>query len=229
MTGHIVPVPAGQAGATSLDELCARVRDAHSGINTAFSNAIDRAIDAGRALVAAHDLTPHGQWAKFLKRCDLGERQAQRYMRLARLLEENPTSKSDLTNRSIEAAIKKLSPPKAAKTASGGTPAKKTTIAHPNAAEIIAAWDGAPQDQRTEAFKSIGLEALWAALPLDWMPEIEKRLADSRSDCAPAVKTPACVIPDDGSIPEFMRRPSPNPADVTPAGPIAHSSNADTQ
>jgi hypothetical protein len=58
-------------------------------------------------------------------------------------------------------------------------------------------------------------------------PEIEKPLADSRSGCAPAVKTPACVIPDDLSLPEL--RQSPNPADVTPAGPIALSSSADVR
>jgi hypothetical protein len=51
MHGHIVPVPAGQAGATSLDSLCARVRDAYSGFNAAFSNSIDYAIEARQALI----------------------------------------------------------------------------------------------------------------------------------------------------------------------------------
>jgi hypothetical protein len=102
----------------SLDELAEHIRDAHAGITAVFSNAIDRAIDAGHTLIIAKKLVPHRQWGKFLKRCGVGERQTERYMRLARLVAANPTCKSDLAEQSIEQAIKLLSPPKPSKEAS---------------------------------------------------------------------------------------------------------------
>jgi hypothetical protein len=147
----IIAAPTGQARVlqpvpTSLDGLAAYIRDAHAGFVAAFSNAIDHAIDAGQALIVAKDRTPHGQWAKLLKHCDLGERQAERYMRLARLLEANPTSKSDLASLPIEAAIKKLSPPKLRKMARGRAPVTKTATAHTTEVDITAAWLRAPQE-----------------------------------------------------------------------------------
>ena len=181
MSANIVPRTPGQGAAASLDELAKRVREVHAGFVHAVSNAILHAINAGQALIPAKELTPHGEWGKFLARCDVGERQAERYMRLAGLAVANPTSKSDLADLSIEAAIKKLSPPKARRTPSGGTPATKTAIAHTNAADILAAWDRAPQNERIKAINSIGIEALLAALPRDWIPEIEKRLARPRA------------------------------------------------
>jgi hypothetical protein len=228
MTGHIVPVLAGQAGSSSLDQLCARIREAHSGLNAEFSNAIDHAIDAGQALITAHDLTRHRQWAKFLKHCNLGERQAQRHMRLAGLAAANPTCKSDMAGLTIEAAIKKLSPPKARRTPSGGTPATKTAIAHTNAADILAAWDRAPRNERIKAINSIGIEALLAALPRDWILEIEKRLARPR---APGVQVdPACAIPADLCIPAWLRRDSSGSAeDKVPSDErkLVYASSAD--
>ena len=106
----------------SVDDLSARIRDAHTGVATAFSNAIDRAIDAGEALILAKKskLIPHGQWREFLRRCGVGERQAERYMRLAGLVAANPTWKSYLAELSIEQAIKLLSPRKPSKTTSTG-------------------------------------------------------------------------------------------------------------
>ena len=206
MSANIVPRTPGQGAAASLDELAKRVREVHAGFVHAVSNAILRAINAGQALIAAKELTPHGEWGKFLARCDVGERQAERYMRLAGLAVANPTSKSDLADLSIEAAIKKLWPPKARRTPSGGTPATKTAIAHTNAADILAAWDRAPQNERIKAINSIGIEALLAALPRDWIPEIEKRLARPR---APGVQVdPACAIPADLCIPPWLRRDS---------------------
>jgi hypothetical protein len=106
MYGNIAPRIVGQA-APSLNELAARVRKAQAGFVAAASSAVLHAIEAGQALIAAKKLAPHGQWGKFLEVCGIGERQAERYMRLARLAESNPTCKSDLINLTIETAIKK--------------------------------------------------------------------------------------------------------------------------
>jgi hypothetical protein len=86
-------------------------------------------------------------------------------------------------------------------------PASKTGIVHTTAAEIIAAWDRAPQEERIKAINRIGLEALLAALPRDWMAEIEKRLAARRQPSAPTAHIdPTCAIPADLSIPPCLRR-----------------------
>jgi hypothetical protein len=45
---------------------------------------IDKAIEAGRQLCLAKEECAHGEWLPFLKRADVPERKAQRYMKLAR-------------------------------------------------------------------------------------------------------------------------------------------------
>lgn len=96
----------------ALDDLTRRVREAHAGGISAFADAIEKAIAAGQALKEADKLISHGQKAGFYKRCGLGDRQAERYKKLATLAAANPTYKSDLAGLTVESAIKKLSPPK---------------------------------------------------------------------------------------------------------------------
>jgi hypothetical protein len=229
MHNTVVAVPTGrvtvsQQSNPSLDDLAACVHDAHAGVISGFFRAIEHATRAANALIAAKALIPHGSWSNFLKGCTVGERQAERYMHLARHVDSNPSRGTDLAGLSIQAAIKQLSPSRPRKAASGGPPTTKTAIAHTNAADIIASWDAAPQNGRGRAINGIGLEALWAVIHSDWMPEIEKLV-----DCAPAVTASAYVIPDDLSLREFLRRQSPSPVDVTPAGPVTHSSSADVR
>ena len=109
MSANIAPVAAGQV---LLNDLIAGIRDAHASVVSASNSAIDNAVTAGKLLIEAKKQTPRGQWRKFLKRCGVRERQSQCYMKLAELVEANPTSKSDSTDLSIEQAIKRLSPPK---------------------------------------------------------------------------------------------------------------------
>jgi hypothetical protein len=95
-----------------LQRLVADINNAHAGVGRAFTKAIEHAVAAGRALNEAEDLVPHGGWLPFLKQncVDLGIRQAQKYMRLARLYDDptNANSKSYLTSLSIEGAIRQL-------------------------------------------------------------------------------------------------------------------------
>jgi hypothetical protein len=95
-----------------------------------------------------------------------------------------------------------------------GPPVTKTGIARTTAADIIGAWDRAPQNERAKAINRIDLEALWAVLPPDWMLEIARRLADQRQVCAPLVTVPAFVIPSDLSIPEFLRHQTLDTPDI---------------
>jgi hypothetical protein len=209
-------VTASQPAAPSLDDLVACVREAHAGVVSGFLKATEHATNAGNALITAKELTPHGGWSNFLKRCAIGERQAERYMHLARLVGSNPSCGTDLAELSIQAAIKQLSPSRPRKAASGGRPATKTAIAHTSAADIIAAWDRA-QNERSKAINSIGIEAWLAVLPRDWMPEIEKRLAVRRQPSAPTTDIdPTCAAPADLSIPACLRRdPAPDDASTS--------------
>jgi hypothetical protein len=213
----IVPLVADGQAAPSLDELAKRVRDAHASLIHAASNAVMYAINAGQALIAAKaqkDRIPHGQWGKFLKRCDVGARRAERYMRLARLAESNPTCKSDLAGLTIEAAIKKLSPLKpgsnfAAPRAINDTrptPGKKSAIV-----ELTSlAWSDAPAPARTRFVDGVGLQALYEAAQADQQQRFRAWLL--RQD-EPAVEQAAPEgpnIPDDLGIPQCLRRePAP--------------------
>jgi hypothetical protein len=204
---NIAPVSGGQAAPPTLDKLAAIICAAHTSVVGSFSNAIEHAIDAGRALIAAKAQTPHGRWGKFLKRCNLGERQAERYMCLARLAEANPTWKSDLISLSIESAIKKLAPPKhavdgkerpAIQTGDARERAKPKEAHRTTHLDIIAAWDAASREERTKALDAIGLAALFAAVPENWRRQ--------QPSWPPVVVNSPPDLPADLSIPDYLRR-----------------------
>jgi hypothetical protein len=209
MSANIVPRTPGQGAAASLDELAKRVREAHAGFDHAVSNAILHAINAGQALIPAKELTPHGEWGKFLARCDVGERQAERYMRLAGLAAAIPTCESDLAGLTIEAAIKKLSPPKPHTTKKQRSTATAAAAPMVNARtthlDVIAAWNAASPAERIKAVDSIGVKDLLAAVPDAWWPVLEKHVDERQQQQASASKAPTRAD-DDDLIPGFLRR-----------------------
>jgi hypothetical protein len=199
MPSNIAPVAADQV---FPNDLVARIRDAHVSVVSAINSAIDNAVTVGKLLIEAKKQTPHGQWRRFLKRCDVLERQSQRYMKLAGLVEANPTSKSDLTDLSIEQAIKRLSPrPQPAALKQSGKPSAAKT----GHTDIIGDWLGASAEERTRALDGIGLEPLLAAIPPAWWPLIERHLAERQKPPIPTV-TATAAIPDDFSTPPFLQR-----------------------
>jgi hypothetical protein len=201
---NIARVAAGQ-----VNDLVARIRDAHVSVVSALNGAIDNAVRAGKLLIEAKKQTPHGQWSQFLERCDVGARQSQRYMKLAELVEANPTLKSDLTGLTIEQAIKCLSPPKThdrpqpAALKQPGKPSAKT-----GHTDIIGDWLGASAEERTRALDGIGLKPLLAAIPPAWWPLIEQHLAERQKLPLPTV-TATAAIPDDLFILPFLQRATP--------------------
>jgi hypothetical protein len=225
MHGHIVPTHGGQA-TPSLDALAARIRDAHASVLSGFNTATDNAIVAGNLLAAAKADTKqikHGEWLHFLKRCDVGKRQAQRYMKLAELVDAKATSKSLLIGLSIEQAIRKLSPAKlpggSVGTRQSGERSKsdKSRVTHTG---ILGLWVKAPPEERTAALDAIGLGPLVAALPPAWLPAIDKWVADRQQPPAPVTTTSVDPVADDWlppdlSIPGFLRRmPPPTPVSL---------------
>ncbi len=79
-----------------LPVLAEEIKCAHTGVMDAAKTAAERAMEAGNALIEAKALVKHGQWLPFLKQhCELPERTAQLYMKIARLGLE-PATVADL-------------------------------------------------------------------------------------------------------------------------------------
>ena len=69
----------------ALDALAAKIRTEHDAVRHAVETATEHAIRCGQLLTEAKDGLAHGQWLPWLEeRCEVSERTAQAYMRLAR-------------------------------------------------------------------------------------------------------------------------------------------------
>jgi hypothetical protein len=83
----------------SLADLRDRFKIEHAAVIGALRNSLNCAMAAGDILLEAKLRLKHGQWLPWLETCDISERTAQRYMRLARNrpeIESNPTPVSGL-------------------------------------------------------------------------------------------------------------------------------------
>jgi hypothetical protein len=94
----------------SLADLAARIKVEHQAVASALKSGALHAIAAGELLIEAkqNPAMKHGQWLPWLMSCDISERMAQRYMRLARnkaAIEANPTCVSDLSMNSALAML----------------------------------------------------------------------------------------------------------------------------
>ena len=88
-----------------LPILADEIKRAHTGVMDAAKTAAERAIEAGNALIEAKALVKHGQWLPFLRdHCELPERTAQLYMKIARL-DLEPATVADLGIRMLSKAI----------------------------------------------------------------------------------------------------------------------------
>jgi hypothetical protein len=90
--------------AAALSDLASRIRQAHERCHASLTQGLQHALEAGQLLLQAKERVPHGMWLSWLgSSCDLGERLAQRYMRVARdlprLSPANTTRVSDLSFR----------------------------------------------------------------------------------------------------------------------------------
>jgi hypothetical protein len=201
--------------ASTLHHLATKAREAHAAVVGALTGIVEHAIRCGNILAVAKKQTGHGRWTEFLRACDVGERQAQRYMQLARLAEQNRPRGTDLAGMTIKGAIKQLAPPRPLRTPK--QPVTRPTIAPAQIqlkpktkdVDIIGAWLAASSDERVKAVNAIGLNLWLAAIPDEWWPLLERYLADHRQPPVQTETVPAELIPDDLSIPPFLRRPLP--------------------
>jgi hypothetical protein len=100
-----------------LPDLAVRIRSEYEKARQSARASIEHALRVGELLLEAKVLVQHGEWSGWLQRnCDLSERMAQGYMRLARHLRDHPNTKlvSDL-DLTIKDALKALAKPKQTK------------------------------------------------------------------------------------------------------------------
>jgi hypothetical protein len=170
--------PLGAPAGNDREALIEAVKVAHQAVCNASRNVLSQAIIAGTALLKLKKLIKHGEWRHYLQRhCELSERSAQAYMRIAEhreLLEANPQRAADL---SLRGALKLISnaTDKSAKPAKS---AKATTMLS------SLAWSNATADERRRFVDAIGFMEWLAAMPPSWFPELERRIDRQRAATA---------------------------------------------
>jgi hypothetical protein len=219
----------------NLTTLAATVRTAHAGAMLGATNLIEHMLVAGDALIAAKAVAGHGTWLLWLReKCDLSERQAQKYMTIARgraVLEANPTRGADLT---LTAALKLL-PSKKTPPVTGQIPHARG-ISNRNAPKPtrhdVFVWFGtAPVVEHQRLFDGLGARVVAAAIPQYWNMRLaaagesvgqitaQQRDATIRSrhrqlgphpDAVSGIPDDIVAVSDDGlDIPACLRRAAP--------------------
>jgi hypothetical protein len=105
MTHDLIPV--------EFTDLATRIRSEHEAVRQSARQTLHHALKAGELLLEAKKHVHHGYWSDWLhEHCDMSQRTAQNYMRLARnriAVEEKAQATADLT---IEDALDALAKPR---------------------------------------------------------------------------------------------------------------------
>lgn len=206
--GHLATTKPSSPQDNGLSELARQVRDSHCQVARAAADVLKYALACGDLLIAAKSHVPHGQWLPWLRRdCDVGERAANAYMQLARkrrVFEANPQRAGDLTLRGALRLISKKtnSAPRPAP-----RPAAKPQVRNFDVVDVLGWWSRAGNDRR-RFVDNVGWKEFAEAIPPSWYPEMQKWL-DARTSPAPATRVDHSgdlAIPDDMSIPTFLKR-----------------------
>jgi hypothetical protein len=199
----------------SLDDLAAKVRTARGLAFKAASNVVEHSIECGRALTLAKATVTHGAWSSFLEKCDIGPRQAERYMQLAKLAGSNPSSGTDLVGLPIQAAIRLLSPPK--KSSARSSAAKSSASNSPGQSKLkppsqdaggklnSLAWSSASLAERLHFLDAIGGQELFEALSGHLREFLREALAEPKR-LVNGHASDLRDLPPDLSIPTFLMR-----------------------
>ena len=86
-----------------LDDLAQKINEHHDEAKQAIKKGLEHAIAAGKLLLEAKEMVPHGKWLPWLEaNCTVSERSAQLYMRVSReskIIEAKSATVADLTLR----------------------------------------------------------------------------------------------------------------------------------
>src|SRR5262249_28929745 len=131
----------------SLPELAADINVAHDQAAQALRDGIHHAIRAGELLLKAKAQLSHGKWLPWLQaNCEIPERTAQAYMRLACLPVEKRNAVADLPLRDALSAIR--------------SQRKSRRVTHPARSEVITIEEDLEADEYRGAFLLRAADAL---------------------------------------------------------------------
>jgi hypothetical protein len=90
-----------------LSDFAARIREAHERCHASLTQGLQHALEAGQLLIQAKERVQHGMWLTWLKsHCDIDERLAQKYMRVAHHLEKlDPANTPRVADLSFRQAL----------------------------------------------------------------------------------------------------------------------------
>src|SRR5262245_21116834 len=96
----------------SLTELADRIREYHEAVRQILKSAVEHAMATGDLLIEAKSQLDHGEWSPWLREhCEISERTARLYMRLAKNREAIETYE-DTASLTLNAAVRLLASPK---------------------------------------------------------------------------------------------------------------------
>jgi hypothetical protein len=106
---EIANLPANYQADVPLTELARIAREAHVATSEAVNNAMQHALTAGRALIAAKKKVSEGRWTRWIHdNCDFSDRHARRYIALVQAYEAaGHTCPADVLGQSLRKAIKR--------------------------------------------------------------------------------------------------------------------------
>jgi len=211
---NTLPVPGVQVArsnsAASLSDLAEVIRAEHAAVVRASNDVLHHVLAAGRFLIEAQGIVPKGQWAGWVSRsCEVSYRTARRYMQLTRAYEATGHSvASDLVDLSLRGLMRALAlskqPDKARGRHSRPAPATLDKLSPQ-------AWANASPAERARFVSAIGWRSLAEAIPPDWPPVIREWLQTLSKEVAITIDRNGIVLPDDLSIPTFLRHEQPKP------------------
>jgi hypothetical protein len=152
-----------------LSSLAAQIREHNKVIQKASANALALAMDCGDVLAEAKACAPTKGWGKWLRgECFMGASTARLYMQLAEHRAEIEHRIEEFPALSLRAARKLISKP---------SNKPKTAEAKP-APTVSAMMNSLTDEQLTEALTALGFDRFRKVMPRDWVPQLERRLAD---------------------------------------------------
>lgn len=100
------PTAQAQAGSNRLAVLAHEINSAHTEARQYARKSLERAIAAGDGLIEAKVQLKHGEWLPWLRgKCEIPERTAQLYMRLAKHKDELLRKSDNLADLTVQAAL----------------------------------------------------------------------------------------------------------------------------
>ena len=206
--------------AATLPDLAVTIRAEHAAVGQAVDDALSHALGAGRALIAARRLVPEKGWGAWLKKNrDISDRHARRYAALVHAYDASGhTVPGDLVGLSLRGLMRKLTPPQASRRPSPATRPAAQPRGGLDVVDALGWWSRASIADRRRFIDNVGWTELVGAIPQGWYPTVQQWLGARTTATAPAAPVDYggdLTIPDDLSVPVFLRRtemkPKPKP------------------